>query len=235
LGGAGLNTGGGPLSFFDAYTGVGEVSAVVSVDRVFRRLGSQVEVKRGRLVTTDDLHRRNAVFVGSPEVNGVLENLRLSREFAFVGEPIGGPGSDPLWKEHVVNLRPQPEEKKEYWMERDQATGALLAEYGVVSFLPGIAPGRTIVMLAGIFDGGTAAAAEFATSPAGVQELIDHLGRADPKSGKRLPPFFEALLRVEYARGMTLGIHYVTGRVIQPQRSAFFVGASGSNADEGLK
>ncbi len=234
-GGSGSNPRGGLLSFFDAYTGVGEVSAVLSVDHLFRRLGSPVEVKRGRLVTTDDLHRRNAVFVGSPEVNGVLENLRLPGEFAFVGAPLGEPGSDPIWKERIVNLHPQPGEKKEFLMERDPATGALLAEYGVVSFLPGIAPRRTIVMLAGMLDGGTAAAAEFATSPAGVQELIDHLGVSDPKSGKRLPPFFQALIRVEYARGMNLGIHYVTGRVIQPQRSAFFAGAAGSNGAGELK
>jgi hypothetical protein len=41
--GAGINLGNGPLSFFDAYTGVGEVSAVLNVDRLLRRLGSPVE------------------------------------------------------------------------------------------------------------------------------------------------------------------------------------------------
>jgi hypothetical protein len=187
------------------------------------------------LVTTDDLHRRNAVFAGSPDVNGVLENLRLPGEFAFAGPPPSGqPGSD-LWKVRVVNLHPRSGEQKEFPMERDPATGALLADYGVISFLPGIAPRRTIVMLVGVLDGGTAAAAEFATSPAGVQELIDHLGISDPKSGKRLPQFFQALVRVEYARGMNLDIHYVTGRVIQPQRSAFFAGAAGSNGASELK
>jgi hypothetical protein len=222
--------GGASLSFFDAYTGVGEVSAVLNVDRVLRLLGSPSEVKRGRLVTTDDLHRRNTIFVGSPEVNGVLENLRLSREFAFAPQP-----GRRFWSEHIVNLHPKPGEKNEYRMERDPATGALLTDYGVVSFLPGIGPRRTIAMLAGNLDGGTAAAAEFVTSAAGIQDLINHLGQPDPKTRRRLPPYFEAVVRVEYARGMTVGIHYVAGRTIPAQRSAFLVGASGSSADDNLK
>jgi hypothetical protein len=224
---------GGPLSFYDALTGSGEVSAVLSLDRVLRRLGSPAEVKRGRLITTDDLHRRNVVFVGSPDVNGVLGNLRLSGEFAFVEDPAD---PAPLWKTHIVNLHPQPGEKQSYEVERDPVTGALLAEHALVSFLPGISPRRTIVMLAGVGTGGTQAAADFSTSPAGVAELTSHLGHADPKLGKQVSPFFfQVLIRVEYARGMSLGIHYVTGRTIQPQRSAFLAGASGSNADDELK
>jgi hypothetical protein len=228
---SGATPGSGPLVFWDSMTGTGEVSAVASLDRVFWHLGSPVEVKRGRLVTVDDLHRRNVVFAGSPEVNGVLENLRLPREFEFVA----GTATENLWGERIINLHPQPGEKKEYVVQRDPATGAVLVEYGVVSFLPGIAPRRTIVMLAGILGGGTEAAAAFATSTTGVRELVEHLGRTDSKSGKRLPPFFEALIRVEYARGMILGIHYVSGRIIQPQRPAFLVGASGPNSDDELK
>jgi len=223
--------GGVPLSFVDTTTGVGEVMAVVDVDRIFRRLGFPVEIKRGRLVTTDDLHRRNVIFVGSPVVNGVLENLRLSGEFAFVE----GPESGPYWQERIANLHPKPGEKNTYGVERDPATGAILSEHALVSFLPGISPRRTIVMLAGIDTGGTAAAAEFATSLPSLQEVAARLGRPDPRSGQQLPSFFEALIRVEYARGMILGIHYVTGRVIQPHRSAFLAGASGSNADADLK
>ena len=220
-----------PLSFMDTTTGIGEVTAVVNLDRVLRRLGSVAEIKRGRLVTTDDLHRRNVVFVGSPAVNGVLDNLRLSGEFAFVE----GPDSGPYWKEYISNLHPKPGEKKTYGVDRDPATGALTVEHALVSFLPGISPRRTIVMLAGIDTGGTAAAAEFATSPVGLQELATRLGYPDAKSGRQLPPFFEALIRVEYARGMVLGIRCMAARVIQPQRSAFLAGASGSNSDSELK
>ncbi len=231
MGSSGPHLGRGPLSFFDALTGTGEVSAVLSVDRVLRRLGAPVEVKRGRLLTTNDLQRRNVVFVGGPQVNGVLSNLRLPGEFAFAEGPIAGP----VWKEYIVNLHPQPGEQKTYGIELDPATGALLVEHALISFLPSVVPGKTIVMLAGIETTGTEAASELATSPAGVQELIDHLGRSSPKSSRQLPPFFEALVRVEYARGMTLGIHYVTGRTIQPQRSALLVGASAPNAEDELK
>lgn len=228
LGGSSLaNLNGVPLYFVDTTTGIGEVTAVVNLDRVLRRLGSTAEIKRGRLVTTDDLHRRNVVFVGSPVVNGVLDNLRLSGEFAFVE----GVESGPYWTDYISNLHPKPGEKKSYGVDRDPATGALTVEHALVSFLPGISPRRTIVMLAGIDTGGTAAAAEFATTPVGLQELANRLGFPDAKSGRKLPPFFEALIRVDYARGMVLGIRCVAARVIQPQRSAFLAGASGSNSD----
>jgi hypothetical protein len=229
--GGSLITNGVPLSFMDTMTGIGEVTAVVSLDRVLRRLGSTAEIKRGRLVTTDDLHRRNVVFVGSPVVNGVLDNLRLSGEFAFVE----GLETGPYWKEYITNLHPKPGEKKTYGVDRDPESGALTVEHALISFLPGISPRRTIVMLAGIDTGGTAAAAEFATSSSGLQELAGRLGYPDAKSGRQLPPFFEALIRVEYARGMVLGIRCEAARVIQPQRSAFLAGASGSNADSELK
>lgn len=78
-----------------------------------------------------------------------------------------------------------------------------------------MASGRRIAVLAGITTEGAQAAAEFATSQDGIAQIASHLGVRDKNGKPALPMYFQALLRVEIAKGDVLRIEYVTGRVIQ--------------------
>ena len=200
----------GPVFFEDLYTGTGEVMAVFYITRLFTQAHSPLGVKRCRLVTVSDLSQHDVIFLGSTVENNLLAKLPLTQDFEFVLPP----NAPHLWGCRVVNLHPQPGESSLYETERDRKTQVLRADYALVSFLPGLGPSRRIAVLGGLTTIGTQAAADFASSAAGSAELLARLGTRTP-AGIRLPPFFQALLRVDIMKGDVLRVEYVTGHVIQ--------------------
>jgi hypothetical protein len=205
----------GPVFFEDLYTGTGEVMAVFYVTRLFTQAHSPLCVKRVRLVTIADLNQHDMIFLGSTVENSLLAKLPLTEDFVFVLPP----DAPHLWGCRVVNLHPRPGESSSYQTERDPNTRVLLTDYALVSFLPGLTQARKIAVLGGLTTIGTQAAADFATSPAGSAELIARLG-IGPLSARRLPPYFQALLRVEIMKGDVLRVEYITGHPIQGPASA---------------
>ncbi|HWB97171.1 MAG TPA: hypothetical protein VG672_10725 [Bryobacteraceae bacterium] len=197
----------GPVFFNDGLTGTGEVAGVADLARTFTQLGSDLIVRRSQLLSPAELKRHGVVFLGAPSANALLRALPPVGEFQFdrSKECVG------FWRGRILNTHPKPGERAAYGVERDEATKALRADYALVSFLPGIAPGSRLAVLAGISTEGTQAAADFATSAAGVAQIADRLGTG---SKRALPPYFQALLRVEIAKSDILRIQYVTGRVI---------------------
>jgi len=175
----------GPVFFEDLYTGTGEVMAVFYLTRLFAEFYSSLAVKRSRLVTTDDLTRRNVIFLGSPGENALLAGLPLTQDFVFrlPAQPVR------LWRGGISNLRPQAGESSWYEIERDPKTQVLRADYALVSFLPGIAPNRRIAILGGLTTLGTQAAADFATSPSHCAELAARLGTGPGTLRDKIPPF----------------------------------------------
>jgi len=202
----------GPVFFEDLYTGTGEVMAVFYLTRMFtQEHAASLGVKRGRLVTIADLSQHDMIFLGSTVENNLLEKLPLTQDFVFDLPP----NAPHLWGWRIVNLHPQPGERSAYETERDSKTQVLRADYALVSFLPGMVRTRRIAVLGGLTTIGTEAAAEFATSPSGSAEILAHLGSGAPPA-RRLPPFFQAVLRVDIMKGDVLRVQYVTGHTIQP-------------------
>jgi len=202
----------GPLAFQDVYTGTGEVMSVYYLTRLFTQYHEPLGVKRIRLVTTDDLTRHAVVFLGSTREDALLEELHLPQDFVFAWPPklIG------VWSGQILNLHPKPGESSSYMVERDPKTHVLRTDYALVSFLPGIAPDRRIAILGGLTTLGTQAAAEFATSPTDIAELAARLDPSPGPSPKKIPPFFQAVLKVEIMKGDVLSVKYVTGHVLHP-------------------
>lgn len=202
----------GPVAFEDVYTGTGEVMAVFYLTRMFSQYHVPLGVKRIRLVTTDDLTRHDVVFLGSTRENALMEELPLTQDFVFAWPPklIG------VWSGQILNLHPKPGESTSYQVERDPKSHVLRTDYALVSFLPGITPNRKIVVLGGLTTLGTQAAADFATSPSEIAELAARLDTGPGSSLKRIPSFFQAVLRVEIMKGDVLSVKYVTGHVIHP-------------------
>src|SRR5437016_1537078 len=202
----------GPVSFDDTYTGTGEVMGVYYLMRMFGPQAT-LKVKRSRLVTTDDLSRHDFIFLGSTRANELLLGLPLRQDFVFNWPRSGG-----MWEGRITNLHPQNGEAKYYDIERDPKNHALRNDYALISFLPGLAPNRRIVVLAGLTTIGTQAATEFATSEEGMAELAKHLAIRSQSATNRLPPFFQALLRVDIVRSEILNVSYVTGHAIEPSQ-----------------
>lgn len=185
----------GSIYFENDFTGVGEVTAAVAVSNVLSSLGAKPAVKRGGLITAYDLRNHNVIFLGSPFVNRILTELPRPAGFLFQRS-----ATSALWNSRIENLKPAPGEPLEYRVERDPVTGVLRTDFATVSLLPGISPGRRILILAGLTTSGTEAAAEAASSLRGISEIESNLSVSS--NGNKWPGAFQTVWRVELSRGL---------------------------------
>jgi hypothetical protein len=185
----------GNMYFEDSVTGVGDVLAATAISNAIIRTGGQPSLKRGRLLTTYDLETHNVVFIGSPFVNELLNEIPGHRKFVFMREPR-------IWESHIDDIAPQKDQPVSYSSERAHDTRVILSDYAVVTCLPGLKQNRKILILAGLTTSGTAAAAQFATSPDGIAEMARRLQRASQKDSQPWPSYFEFLIRAQLSHGL---------------------------------
>lgn len=186
----------------DHYTGVGEVLAVHSLDQVFSSLGRQLRVKRGSLLSLDDVKNTDVIFVGSPSENLGLLDIPPTHDFAFQ-RVNSGPRQGDL---AIVNRSPHPGEASTFLASRSD--DPLVEDYAVVCLVPGLTPERSILILAGTTTFGTQGAVEFVSRPDSVEQLLKQLPGAG--SGPIKP--FEALIHVKIARGVPVETELVAAR-----------------------
>ena len=184
----------GNLLFEDSFTGVGDVLAATAVSSAITRAGGQPSLKRGRLLSTYDLDTHNVVFIGSPFVNEVLNDLPGKTRFVFKR------GAH-LWQGHIDDLTPAAGKPRSYSVERSADTGVLLTDYAVVSCLRGLNQNREILMVAGLTTSGTAAAAQFLTSSEGLADMSRLLRRSE-KDKRGWPKYFEFLIKAQLSHGL---------------------------------
>ena len=67
----------------DTYTGIGELSAVYTLTRLFDAHHAQFTLKRSRLMTWDEAKVKNLIFIGSTAENPSLSALQSTREFTI--------------------------------------------------------------------------------------------------------------------------------------------------------
>jgi hypothetical protein len=173
--------------FSEGWTGTGEVFGMYRLSKFFAEAGHSLRVARSRSLTFGDLRDVNVVFLGSPWANDLQEKIN--------------PGRTPLaclGFAKITNYNPLPGEEATYEPLYDPDTKALTLTYALLSVLPGVTPGTKIISSAGIDTYGTAAGIEFLTSAQGVSELIQRL---DPRQRRKLPDFFQAVIRTEIVRG----------------------------------
>jgi hypothetical protein len=178
-------------SILDHYTGVGEVIAIHELDRLFALLHHDLRVKRGRLLSLDDVKNTDLVFVGSPSENLTLREIATTQEFAFRTEPGGVRKGDLA----IVNPNPRPGEDRTYLATRRVP---LTEDYAVIAVFPGAYPPNWVMILAGTSTIGTQAAVEYVCRELEVRELVSKVGVS--KTGEVLP--FEAVIRVKVSRGV---------------------------------
>jgi hypothetical protein len=176
------------------------VLAVHSLDQVFSQLHRRIRVKRGSLLSLDDVSNNDLIFLGSPSENLTLKDIPSTQEFVFQ-RLASGPRKGDL---AIVNLHPHPGEKREFVASR--SGDPLTEDYAVIALLPGINPARSVMILAGTTTFGTQGAAELLAKENGVRDLLTKLGVAD-----KLVPF-EALVHVKVTRGVPLDTELVAVR-----------------------
>jgi hypothetical protein len=187
----------GPLYFDNGYTGTGDVAGVAMLVSLFTQMGARPTVESSFDITAHDLTQHNVILLGSSFQNVAVAQLPSGGDFVYVGSN----SRHDLWSGRIVNNHPQPNEEKEYGTVRDPATGALKADYALVTFEPGVVPGRHIVNLGGLDTKGMEGAVLFATSRQGVEALSKALPATEPANLKDKIPSFQALIRVNLAKG----------------------------------
>lgn len=209
----GLAAHAGTLYYEESFTGTGEVLATYRLANLLSAMGAKVQVKRSRLLTVDDLRNHDVIFLGSPFENQVLAEMHLRQRFSFE-QPAQPPY---LWRGRIVDHKTPG---VSYGLERDPQSHVIRADYALFDVLPGPAPGRRIIVLAGITTSGTQGAAEFATSADGLRQILALEGSPRDSSGnKEIPRYFESVLRVEAEKGLeAINVKFVDGSVVQMQQ-----------------
>ena len=178
---------GGPFFFSDSWTGTGEVFGVSRLTKLFAEAGKPVKVIRSRALTGNDMRDANVIFVGSTWAN------ELADKFNPLETPLVCYGRD-----RIANRNPRAGEPSEFLPVYDPTTKQLAASYVLFSVLPGVTPGTKIICSAGIQTYGTYAGIEYLTSAAGVSALLHHF---DAAGKRKLPPYFQAVIRHDVVRG----------------------------------
>ncbi len=185
----------GPLYFDNGYTGTGDVVAVAMLTSLFTQMGARPTVESSYDITTNDLKQHNVILLGSSFQNIAVAQLPTRGDFLYVASD----SLHDLWGGRIVNTHPQANERTDYRTERDPATGTLKADYALISFQPGVVPGRHIVNLGGLDTKGMEGAVLLATSKSGLEELSRALPAIEQPKDKI--PSFQALLRVDLEKG----------------------------------
>jgi hypothetical protein len=174
----------------ELHTGVGEVVGVYELSRLFQSLGAPLEVKRSALVDWDEVKKANVIFIGGPAENMPVRELQSAR---FVFEP----RVDADGQRRVVVASRSGDGQLQLFDAG--ATRPARRDYAVIRLLPGLVPGRRIIILAGITTLGTQAAVEFVCRPDTVQALLSKLAQ----EGFEGPtPGFECVLEVSINGGV---------------------------------
>ena len=162
------------------------------LDQIFGKWNQDIRVKRVSLFSLDDARNDDLIFVGSPAENLVLRDLPGSQEFVFKRLD-ASPHRGELG---IVNVHPEPGQAPVFYPS-DQSR-PLVEDYAIIALLPGLEPGRHVMILAGTTTIGTQAAVEYVCEEESVEQLLHTLAVHATSSIKP----FEALLRVRVARGV---------------------------------
>jgi len=193
-------------AILDHYTGVGEVLGVHALDRTFGLLHRQLRVKRGSLLSLDDVKNNDMIFVGSPAENLTLREIPNSQDFVF-RRLESGPRKGDL---SITNVHPQVGEA-EYWVG-SPSHSTLSEDYSVIALVHGLNPAKSVLILAGTTTIGTQAAVEYVCQQNSLEELLRRLPVED--TGELKP--FEAVLRVKVTRGVPVESEIVALRSAKP-------------------
>ena len=203
----------GPLYYEDGYTGTGDAEGIFVLTRFFTRMGLQLQVKRCRLLTINDLKEHNVILLGSSDQNKAVEQLPQPKDFVFERS-----GARHAWSGQFVNHHPLPGEEHSYGTERDPVTQELKANYAVLNVQPGVIPGRYIAILSALDTSGVAGAVQFMTSKPEMAELVHRLEILGAKISTGQPPAFQALIKVELEKGHdVLSTRLLTVHLIHPE------------------
>jgi hypothetical protein len=172
----------------DVYTGVGEAIALHYLTDFFRKASRSILLKQSRTLSAEDLKKHNVIMLGGTWVNEWSGKLTKSGDFVFTS------------KATIENRNPLPGEEREYIPQFDRRTGNLLVDYALITVMPNISDANEVMLLAGVYNQGTEAAAEYVTNKNYLDQLNQRLQQVKQAGGQMR--YFQALLKVGVENGI---------------------------------
>lgn len=179
----------------DTYTGIGELTSVYSLTRLFDAHKAHFILKRSLLMTWDEAKSQNLIFIGSTAENPSLRVLESTRDFTMMASPTSA---------GLVNHHPKPGEPAVF----ERAEHPLVKDYAILAYLPGVQSGKHMLIFSGLTTFGTQAAVEYMCHQDSVAELLKQVSGPN---GEVRP--FEAVLETTIGGGVPLETRLVTVRV----------------------
>ena len=178
-----------PDNYVDTYTGIGELASVYDLTQLFDRHHSHFILKRSMLVTWDEAKLNNLIFIGSVAENPSLRVLPSTRDFTMIAsDNYAG----------IVNHHPKPGEPALYQRPEHPMT----KDYAILALMPGLQPGKKMLVFSGLTTLGTQAAVEFTCHRDTAEQLLNAAVGPD---GEIRP--FEAVLETTIGGGVPLETH----------------------------
>jgi len=132
----------------------GDVAANVAVASLLTRQQKSFDLRTGEDVSFGDLRQSPVVLIGGFNNRWTMQ---LTGDLQFI-----------LSHPHLILDRLHPER---HWTVRRTPDGKLLDDYALIVRLPHLQAGEPLVVIAGLTESGTRAAAEFITSQKSMQEI----------------------------------------------------------------
>ena len=186
------------LFYEDGYSGTGEVHAMYHLTRLLSTTGIEMQIKRSRMIGSEDLKNHNVVLLGGGRENLAVDDYRLKQGYVFDAP------RHIMWSNSIRDTKGMlPGGRASYTVERDPKSGVMKTDYAIFSVIPSLTPNRKIMILAGLTTSGTQGAAEFATMDGRhIAALLAQMAATTQKHLTTLPPYFESILEVQVVRGL---------------------------------
>lgn len=188
----------------EVYTGVGEAIGLHYITDFFRKTSRSILLKRSRTMSAEDLKKRNLIILGGVWVNEWSSKLSKNEDFVFTS------------KATIENHNPSPGEEHEYIPQFDRQTGNLVTDYALITLKPNISESNLVMLLAGVYNQGTEAAAEFVTNKSYLDQLNQRLLQIRESAG---PRYFQAVLKVGVENGIPTTISIIALHELRPQEN----------------
>jgi hypothetical protein len=171
------------------YAGIGDVNGAFLVGKLLGARTSQLTLKRGAVLSWEDIQNNHLVFIGNGKNQEKLRYLMEHLEFTLNSTGV-----------HCHN--PRPGEPADYLNIKGQS--ASNSEYGLISYLPGSRKGRQMIILSAEGTSAIWGVTEAVTNPRFAEPLVRRLRHGGP-----MPKAFQAVIRISVNAGVPVTLDYV--------------------------
>jgi hypothetical protein len=175
------------------YAGLGEALGLASLTRVLRDSNFPMRILRGEQLRWADLKDESVIILTPSRFRGLQSEFDPTAHFELDTSAVTA---------RLINLNPLPGEPKEFRQSAENGKGVT---HALISLLPAKGMEHKILLLQGLHTWGTHGAAEFVSDRRHLESIPAAWAKSFP--GKPLPEYFQILITIQIADGLSLSSH----------------------------